>query len=166
MNLAQRRRSSKAEVKSTKRLAARLPIIGQVTDCLFNRDSRVLHALALPNTPLSLVVAGEEVILSRSRDVLVCANQRCRRYLRLSTDASGNGSGYPLNDFAIAVLVIKLGINGRHVIDNIHVEEEYRRQGIGSELIALAYQDFPDLCLDGNFSRLGKLFFGALHRVK
>jgi GNAT superfamily N-acetyltransferase len=67
-------------------------------------------------------------------------------------------------EFSVGVLVLKLNHENRHVIDNIYIDDAYRRQGIASWLIERAFSDFPDLCLDGRFTTEGISFFGAKHR--
>jgi len=162
---------SRKSRKIKKRLASCLPIDGVVTDCLYNPDSKILFSLALPNTPLSKTLRGEENIRISTQSLIISSNHSSVRYMRLREGARGKaGSTAEQPQWAegvgIAVLVVRTEVSGRHVLDDIYVEESYRRQGMASELLELAYRDFPDLCLDGHFSHLGRLFFGALHRTR
>ena len=163
---------SKAKISSIKkRLACRLPIIGRALEKLYNPDSSVLHCLAMPNTALARAVSGDEKIVFQDDRYIVSTNNYFIRYLCVSSDdlrpAGKKISQFQGNkDFSVGVLVIKLIHGNRHVIDNIYIDVAYRRQGVASSLLERAFEDFPDLCLDGRFTTEGILFFGAKHRKK
>lgn len=163
---------SKEKISSIKkRLACRLPIVGQVVERLYNPDSSILHCLAMPNTALARVVLGDEKIVRQDEHIIVSTNNYFIRYLRVfSDDLCSTGKKisqfHGNKDFSAGVLAIKLNHGNRHVIDNIYIDVAYRRQGIASSLLERAFADFPDLCLDGRFTTEGILFFGAKKRRK
>jgi len=154
-----------------KRLACRLPIICQVVERLYNPDSSILHCLAMPNTVLSRTVFSDEKVVFQDDRTIISTNDYFTRYIRIASDelrpTGKKISQFQGNkEFSVGVLVVKLNHENRHVIDNIYIDDAYRRQGIASWLIERAFSDFPDLCLDGRFTTEGISFFGAKHRKK
>ncbi len=154
-----------------KRLASRLPIVGDVTERLYNPNSCDLYNLSLPNTALALAAIGKEQILLQEPDMIICSSNSYIRYLVLTPQNDGKqrlkrSQFHQNKEFSVASLAIKRNNNYEHIVDHIYVDEAYRRQGVGSWLIERAYKDFPDLCLDGRFTNMGILFFGAKHRKK
>lgn len=125
----------------------------------------------MPNTVLSRTVFSDEKVVFQDDRTIISTNDYFTRYIRIASDelrpTGKKTSQFQGNkDFAVGVLVLKLNHENRHVIDNIYIDDAYRRQGIASRLIERAFSDFPDLCLDGRFTTEGILFFGAKHRKK
>ncbi|MFZ6675626.1 GNAT family N-acetyltransferase [Undibacterium sp. Xuan67W] len=163
--------SKSSNCSSKKRLASKLPIVGNVVEQLYNPHSTILHALALPNTPLARAAIGDERIIKEEPNLVICISNYFIRYLIPQSDAISpnehDESQFKGNDdFAVSVLALRVTQQNMHVIDNVYVDEAYRRQGLATRLIQRAYEDFPDLFLDGRFTSTGLLFFGAKHRKK
>lgn len=51
--------------------------------------------------------------------------------------------------------------NGDKILSNIYVIPEYRRQGIGTELVNTAKNEFTDMKLSNDFTKTGAKFFGV-----
>jgi hypothetical protein len=153
-----------------RRLSYRLPIVGPIVDGLYNPDVTV-PLLALPNTALARSVLGNECVLKQEDDLVVCTNNDSIRYLRVaSSDIRPSGQLVSQrawhNEISLGFLLLKLDQRERPFVDNIYVDEAYRHQGIASRLLEAAILNFPDLCLDGRFTKDGLIFFGAEHRKR
>lgn len=153
-----------------RRLSCRLPIVGLIVGGLYNSDITV-PCLALPNTALAKSVLGDERVLKQNNNLIVCTNNDSIRYLRVaSVDVKESGELISQRawhkELSLGFLILKLDQKERPFVENIYVDEAYRRQGIASYLLEAAIVNFPDLCLDGRFTFDGLTFFGANHRRK
>lgn len=120
----------------SRRLSYTLPIVGPIVNGLYNPNVTI-PLLALPNTVLARSVLGNERILKQENDLIICTNNDSVRYLILaSCDTKETGDLVSQRswhkELSLGFLMLKLDQKKRPIIDNIYVDEAYRRQGIGS----------------------------------
>ncbi len=152
--------------KQKQRLASCLPIIGPVLLDMHSYDV-VLPFLAYPNTALARYALGVEKILLQENNLIVSTNDHFVRYLHTQAMPANPASKVVLPpEISVAALILRPIRLNRYVVDNIYVHAAFRRQGIATQLLERAHQDYPNLCLDGRFSSEGIGFFGARHRTK
>lgn len=157
--------------KKTRKLTYCLPIIGPVSEGVFNAGSLDVFGLAKPNTVLANSRFGHERILYQDEHLIVCTNQYFIRYLQ-TTLPEENLKEKEMSAIAwhsemcVGGLVIRTESPTCHIVDNIYVDTAFRCHGIATSLIERAYRDFPDLCLDGRFSSAGIVFFGARQKKR
>jgi GNAT superfamily N-acetyltransferase len=125
----------------------------------------------MPNTVLSRTVFSDEKVVFQDDRTIISTNDYFTRYIRIASDElRPTGKKFRnfkgIKNFLSAFWYSNSIMKTTHVIDNIYIDDAYRRQGIASWLIERAFSDFPDLCLDGRFTTEGISFFGAKHRKK
>jgi GNAT superfamily N-acetyltransferase len=143
-----------------------LPIIGPIVLDIHSYEV-LLPFLAYPNTALARYTLGVEKILLQENNLIVSTSANFVRYLHTQAMPANPASKVALHpEISVAALILRPITQNRYVVDNIYVHKAFRRQGIATQLIQKAHQDYPNLCLDGRFSSEGIGFFGARHRTK